>query len=37
MSMKDPISVVEEKVKERAKETSNIKSAIIFDMDFKPP
>ncbi|EQB68660.1 MAG: hypothetical protein AMDU5_GPLC00009G0009 [Thermoplasmatales archaeon Gpl] len=37
MSMKGPISFVEEKVKERAKETSNIKSPIIFDMDFKPP
>ncbi|SIM83686.1 Cdc6/Cdc18 family protein [Cuniculiplasma divulgatum] len=37
MSMKDPISFVEAKVKERAKETSNIKNAIIFDMDFKPP
>ena len=37
MSMKDPISLVEEKVKGRAKETSNIKSAIIFDMDLKPP
>ena len=37
MSMKEPILLVEEKVKGRAKETSNIKSAIIFDMDLKPP
>ncbi len=34
--MRDPYAFLEAKVKERAKETSNIKNAMLFDMDYKP-
>ena len=36
MSIKDPYAFLESKVKKRAKETSNIKNALLFDMDYKP-
>jgi len=36
MALKDPYAFVNSKVKQRAKETSNIKNARMFDMNFKP-
>ena len=36
MALKDPYAFFDSKVKQRAKETSNIKNAQLFDMDFKP-
>jgi len=36
LSIKDPYAFLESKVKKRAKETSNIKNALLFDMDYKP-
>ena len=35
MALKDPYAFFDSKVKQRAKETSNIKNAQLFDMDFK--
>ncbi len=36
MPMKDPYSFLEAKVKERAKQTSNIKNAMVFHTDYRP-
>jgi len=36
LPIKDPYTFLESKVKQRAKETSNIKNALLFDMDYRP-